>query len=136
MGLIIRQYNGVIPKSGKSVFPFGAEKFCHRSIKKDKSDYLIRIGDGAILRAYPIGTVREKVIEDLSQNIGKLSQDYELVLDEPLVKVTKKSASEQSIGHIPISMEKYSNGESIVPSNQKVEVRKKSYNLLQSNGEW
>ncbi len=125
-----------MPKSGQTVFPFGAEKFSHRSIKKEKSDYLVRLSDGAILRAYPIGTLREKVIEDLAQNIDKLSLDYELVEDEPLVKVTKKSASEQSIGHVPISMKRYSNGESIVPSNQKVEVRKKSYNLLQSNGEW
>ena len=94
------------------------------------------INHTTIHRGYPIGTTREKVIEDLAQNIDMLSLDYELVLDEPLVKVTKKSASEQSIGHVPISMEKYSNGELIVPSNQKVEVRKKSYNLLQSNGEW
>ena len=124
----VRKYSGNIPKSGLSVFQFGTEKFCHRSLKKDKTDYLVRLSDGAILRCYQIGTDRMKVLEDLGDNISKLSVEYVLVEDEQVVKEDKNVASESCNG---ISMTHYSDGSVVHPRC----IERKSYNL-NVRGEW
>ncbi len=124
----VRQYTGTVPASGKQVFVFGTEKFCHRSVAKDKSDYLVRVKDKAILRAYPIKTDRMVVIEDLAKNISQLSQEYLLVEDEQVVGKKDIVVSESCNG---ISMTHFSDGSVVHPRC----IEKKSYNL-NVRGEW
>jgi len=115
----VTRYTGKIPKSGSSVFKFGTHMLCHRSIKADKCDLLVNVKDGIILHAYPIGTNRMKIIEDVAKNIGVLDdyakhpENYELYdLDPKLVK--KQKGSEESV-IVPISMDIYSDGSCVVP---------------------
>ena len=85
-------YEGVIPKSGLSVFEFGGRKFCHRSIKKDKSDYLVDVESKVTLMAYPLGSDRSLVLNHLAENIHKLEhylrhpESYEVVSRKDLFK--------------------------------------------------
>ena len=85
-------YEGVIPKSGKQVFEFGDRFFCHRSIKKDKSDYLVDVESKVILMAYPLGSDRSLVLNNLADNLHKLQhylrhpESYEVVSRKDLFK--------------------------------------------------
>ena len=118
----VRRYSGTVPASGKQVFKFGTENFCHRSVAKDKVDYLVRVADKAILRCYPTNTDRLVIIEDLASNIESLSVAYELVDDE--VVEEKETIVSESCGGI--SMKLYSDG--TVVGAKPIEV-KKSYDL-------
>ncbi len=65
-------YEGTIPQSGKQIIEFAGHKLCHRSIKKDKSDLLVHVDTGIIIRSHPMGTERSIVLDDLANNIKKL----------------------------------------------------------------
>ena len=69
-GKTIKGYDKNIPKSGKQVFEFMGEKLCHRSIKANKCDLLIHIESKAIIMAYPLGTDRSTVLDNISDNIS------------------------------------------------------------------
>jgi len=120
--IIVSKYMGVIPMSGKQVFTFGGFKLCHRSIKKDKCDYLLDTQTGAILRAYPIGTARVVVIEDFASRIDTFKDfilhpsNYEVIEREPLVKKTINKASGVSEKSFNISMHYYSDNSCVIPS--------------------
>lgn len=95
-GKPVRRYDGVIPKSGKAVIDFAGHKLVHRSIKKDKSDLLVHVASGIVLRAYPIGTDRSIVLDDMAKNIDKLydfvnnPDDYEIVGSDAFDTSSKK----------------------------------------------
>ena len=80
------QYEGVIPKSGASVFDFASHRLCHRSIKKDKSDYIIHIDTKTILLAMPIGSERSIALNYMAKNIDKIEhfisspESYDIVV--------------------------------------------------------
>ncbi len=126
----VTKYTGTIPAGGKQVFKFGAYTLCHRSIKADKSDFLVNVDDGMIIRAYPIGTSRNIILEDIAENMDTLdryfkhSSRYELVDFDSSKSVKLKDVKVDK--HIPIFMEYYSDG-SCVHNESKTE--KKYYNL-------
>jgi len=95
----IYQYEGVIPRSGKSVIEFAGIKLCHRSIKKDKSDLLVHIDSKIIVRAYPIGSDRSLVLDDLAKNIDKLEyfishRDEFIIESRPKITKSKDNVPE------------------------------------------
>jgi len=137
----VTRYTGTIPASGKQVFKFGTHMLCHRSIKADKCDLLVNVKDGMILHAYPIGTDRMKIVEDVAENIdvlddyAKYPNRYELYdLDTKLAKKTK--GSEESVT-VPISMGIYSDGSCVVPreNEAKPSNKKRSFDMS-AKGEW
>lgn len=93
---------------------------------------------GVILRAYPIGTDRVKVIEDFASNQDKLEDfilypsKYKVVEDEQVV--TNKEKTSPDGDTVGITMDYYRDGSCVVPR-QSV-VAKKSYNLNKKKGEW
>lgn len=118
--MTITKYSGVIPKSGASVIEFAGIKLVHRSIKSDKSDYLVHQATGAIIRAYPMGTPRDKVLDDLANNLHTLKHfidapegfDVELKPktsvkeDKPKESVLDKLESPHNISWTDIIVEK------------------------------
>ena len=94
----VKLYNGVIQKSGKAVFSFSGVKLVHRSIAKDKSDYIIHQETEAVILAMPIGSDRSRALDYLAKHIDRLlefntkHQSYELYKDEHLPRITKTRA--------------------------------------------
>jgi len=137
----VTRYTGKIPKSGSSVFKFGTHMLCHRSIKADKCDLLVNIKDGMILHAYPIGTNRMKIVEDVAKNIGVLDdyakhpENYELYDLDPKL-VNKQKGSEESVT-IPISMDNYSDGSCVKPKENEAKPLKKKRSFdMSAKEEW
>ncbi len=131
----ITRYTGTIHKSGKQVFKFGAYILCHRSIKADKSDFLVNTDDGMIIRAYPIGTSRNIILEDIAENLDALdryfkhSSRYVLVDFDPKLAIKQKGSEESVV--LPIQMDAYSDGSCVVPKEKEVEPQKekRSFNM-------
>ena len=96
----VKLYNGVIPKSGKAVFSFSGVKLVHRSIAKDKSDYIIHQETGAAILAMPIGSDRSRALDYLAKHIDRLlefdteHQSYELYKEEQIPRMTKQERIE------------------------------------------
>ncbi|MDB4681377.1 hypothetical protein OAE88_00555 [bacterium] len=106
----VRLYEGVINKSGKSVFSFSGVKLVHRSVKADKSDYIVHQETGAIMFAMPIGSERSRALDYLAKHIERLlayntePTSYELYKQEQLPKMTKQQRIEaERVPHKPIS---------------------------------
>ncbi len=123
-------YGKKVPKSGKSIIEFSGIKLCHRSIKADKSDVLVHVDSGIIARAYPIGTGRGVVIEDIANNLDKLKHfifcpEEFLIEDRPKILKVKKEDTERKY---ETSMTHYSNGEKVEPRKNK----KKKFNVMES----
>ena len=93
---VVKLYENIVPKSGKSVIDFAGIKLCHRSVAKDKSDYLVHIETKAVIMAYPRGTDRSIVLENIAKNIDALNhyigqpQSYELVSPNEVIKEDAK----------------------------------------------
>ena len=91
-GTKVKLYEGTIPQGGKQVFTFGIHKLCHRSVAKDKSDYLVHIETKAVIMAYPLRTDRSIVLENIAKNIDTLNhfiehaESYELVSPNEVIK--------------------------------------------------
>jgi len=127
----VYRYQKNIPKSGKSVIDFAGHKLCHRSIKADKSDLLVHIESGIVLRSYPRDTDRSVVLNDMAKNIEKLdhfldnADDYEIVDSKPELhkqfkepeSILDRVSSPHNISHKDVKA---------IPKKQSV---KKSYNL-------
>ena len=90
---IVYLYDGVIPKSGKALVEFAGHKLVHRSIGKDKSDLLVHMETRIIIRAYPKGTDRSVILNDLAENIERLDyfldnrEEFELQERPKLLKI-------------------------------------------------
>jgi len=101
---IVYLYGGVLPKSGKQSVNFADHTLVHRSIKADKSDLLVHLESRIIVRAYPLGTDRSIILNDLADNFEILEHflanpdEYEVqerpkvlkVLDKPKESVLDK----------------------------------------------
>ncbi len=128
----VKLYNGVVPKSGKAVFSFSGVKLVHRSIAKDKSDYIIHQETEAVILAMPIGSDRSRALDYLAKHIDRLlefntkHQSYELYKEEHLPRITKQERIEANrVVYEPIYKEpSYSNGS--FDSNQK---KKTTYDM-------
>ncbi len=133
----VTRYTGTIPRSGKQVFKFGAYTLCHRSIKADKSDFLVNVDDGMIVRAYPIGTYRNIILEDIAENMDTLdryfkhSSRYLLVDFDPKLAIKQKCSEESVI--LPIQMDAYSDGSCVVPRQT---IKPKKVYDLNKKGDW
>ena len=114
----VKLYNGVVQKSGKAVFSFSGVKLVHRSIAKDKSDYIIHQETEAVILAMPIGSDRSRALDYLAKHIDRLlefntkHQSYELYKEEHLPRMTKQERIEANrVPYEPIYKEpSYSNG--------------------------
>ncbi len=130
---IVYRYGKNTPKSGKSVFDFASHKLCHRSVGVDKSDILVHIESGIIIRAYPKKTDRSVILDDMAENIEKLEhflahREQYIVEDRPKIQKTKDIAVEKTYD---VSMSHYSNGESVKPKSNK--QTKKIYDVTASS---
>ena len=134
---VVYLYDGVIPKSGKALVEFAGHKLVHRSIAKDKSDLLVHISSGIIIRAYPAKTNRSVILNDLAENIERLDhfldnrEQYEIQDRPKLLKVKDNDADVK----YACSMTHYSDGSCVKPSQFKQEYKlplKKSYNVGES----
>ncbi len=67
-------YEGTLPKSGASCFTFAGIKLVHRSIGKDRSDYLIHADTGAVIMTPPRKTDRAKILDYLASRIDELRE--------------------------------------------------------------
>lgn len=123
------RYEGTIPQSGKSVVEFAGHKLCHRSIKKDKSDLLVHVDTGVIIRSYPMGSARSKVLNDLANNIDKLErfldkpENYEVVTRSDLSKVEIKE---------PVSILELLSAPHSISYKDVIRVIKKTFNVGKS----
>ena len=97
----VYKYGGVLPKSGKQVTQFADHTLVHRSVKADKSDLLVHLETRIIVRAYPLGTDRSVILNDLADNFEKLEhflanrELYEVQTRPKLLKV-KDSDTERT----------------------------------------
>ena len=102
-GTKVKLYEGTIPSSGKSVIDFAGIKLCHRSVAKDKSDYLIHIETKAVIMAYPRKTDRSIVLENIAKNISTLNHfidslnSYELVSPDNFIENKVKTTKRERI---------------------------------------
>ena len=96
----VKLYQGVINKSGKSVFDFSGVRLVHRSVKADKSDYIVHQETGAVILAMPIGSERSRALDYLAKHINRLlefdtePQSYELYIPDKVIKQTKQQLKE------------------------------------------
>lgn len=126
-------YDGTIPKSGKQIIEFSGIKLCHRSIAKDKSDILVHVDSGIIVRAYPKKTDRSVILNDLANNIDKLNHfiehpnSYKLIERIPNIKL-----NELDVPREPIEMTKYSDG-SCVNASCSSKPKRKVYRVKDSS---
>ncbi len=131
---IVYLYEGVIPKSGKSVIEFGGIKCCHRSIKKDKCDLLVHVDSGIIIRSFPISTQRSQILDDMANHVDKLKHfishpEAYLIRERPTIQREQERHAEKSGG---ITMTHYSDGSEVKPSKWKQEFKlplRKTINL-------
>jgi len=134
---VVYRYGKNVPASGKSVVDFAGHKLCHRSVGVDKSDLLVHIGSGIILRAYPKGTNRSVILDDMAENVEKLdhfldNREQYLIEDRPKLLKEKDIVVEKTYD---VSMSKYSDG-SPVESKFKQEYKlplKKTYDVSASS---
>jgi len=77
MKTTVFEYDGNIPKSGKTAIEFGGIKLAHLSKGKDKCDLLVHIDTKIIVRAYPLKTDRGIILDDIANNIDKLKHFIE-----------------------------------------------------------
>jgi hypothetical protein len=116
----VKLYEGVIPKSGKAVFEFAGIKLVHRSVGKDKSDYIVHQDSGAVIMTPPLKTERSKVLDILAGKIDVLRdfvssiESYELYESESSVKKVVEVELDYSS-----SMTHYSDGSCVMPSRRK-----------------
>jgi len=129
-------YEGTIPSGGKQVFEFGSRKFVHRSIKKDKSDYLLDQETKIILMAYPLGSNRSIVLNHLAENLHKLEhyirnpESYEIV-DKGVLLQKKSKAAEEEVSYDMEREPSYSRSGKFNHLNKDVVVKKK-YNIKEA----
>jgi len=128
---VVYRYQKNIPKSGKSVIDFAGHKLCHRNIKADKSDLLVHVESGIVLRSYPRDTDRSVVLNDMAKNIEKLdhfldnTESYEILDSKPELhkqfkepeSILAKVSAPHNLSHLDVKP---------IPKKQSV---KKSYNL-------
>ena len=68
----VRLYEKNIQKSGSSVFEFAGIKLVHRSIKADKSDFVVHSDTKAVIFAMPLGSERARALDYLANKIDLL----------------------------------------------------------------
>lgn len=121
------KYNGHLAKSGKTVINFAGIELAHLSKKADKSDLLVHVNTGAILRSYPQDTNRSVILDDMASSIKLL--DHFLDNPESYEVVTRCDMYTEPIKEPESILELVSAPHNISHLDVKVKQTKKSFNI-------